>query len=121
MRQQLFVAAAFLSAVCSGQAADYPSHQITFVVPFAAGGPLDSIARIFAPRMSSLLGEPIVDDAPPGGLPPAVIGEPSGQAENASQLRQLPARQGARRAGAPSAERGLWRFARSAIDSLVHS
>jgi len=60
MRQQLFVAAAFLSAVCSGQAADYPSHQITFVVPFAAGGPLDSIARIFAPRMSSLLGEPIV-------------------------------------------------------------
>ncbi len=60
MRQQLVVAAFCLIAVPSGRAADYPSHQITFIVPFAVGGPLDSIARTFAPRMSSLLGVPIV-------------------------------------------------------------
>src|SRR5258707_124460 len=60
MRQQLVVAAFCLIAVPSGRAADYPSRQITFIVPFAVGGPLDSIARTFAPRMSSLLGVPIV-------------------------------------------------------------
>jgi len=65
-RQLLLAAAAFLSAMCSGQAADYPSRPITFVVPFAAGGPLDSVARTFAPRMSSLLGAPIVVENIPG-------------------------------------------------------
>jgi tripartite-type tricarboxylate transporter receptor subunit TctC len=60
MRRQLVVAAALVLAGYSARAADYPSRQITFVVPFAAGGPLDAIARTFATRMSTVLAAPIV-------------------------------------------------------------
>jgi tripartite-type tricarboxylate transporter receptor subunit TctC len=42
----------------AGQA--YPSRPITMIVPFAAGGPTDSLARIMAERMRSPLGHPIV-------------------------------------------------------------
>jgi tripartite-type tricarboxylate transporter receptor subunit TctC len=38
----------------------YPSHPITMIVPFAAGGPTDSVARIVADRMQSALGQPVV-------------------------------------------------------------
>ena len=45
----------------SGAAAQmYPSHPITMVVPFAAGGQTDAIARITAEPMRSSLGQPIV-------------------------------------------------------------
>ncbi|MGF6309193.1 tripartite-type tricarboxylate transporter receptor subunit TctC [Bradyrhizobium sp. i1.8.4] len=35
----------------------YPSHPITIVVPFAAGGPSDAMARILGERMKQSLGE----------------------------------------------------------------
>ena len=38
----------------------YPSKAIKFVVPFAAGGPADALARIFAEKFSSEMGQPIV-------------------------------------------------------------
>ena len=38
----------------------YPSRPITLVVPFVAGGPVDSIARIMADGMRSSLGQPII-------------------------------------------------------------
>ena len=38
----------------------YPDRPITLVVPYAAGGPVDTIARIQASRMSELLGQQIV-------------------------------------------------------------
>ena len=41
-------------------AADYPAHPITLVVPYAAGGGNDVIARIVAGRMSASLGQQIV-------------------------------------------------------------
>ena len=41
-------------------AADYPAHPITLVVPYAAGGGNDVIARIVAERMSAGLGQPLV-------------------------------------------------------------
>jgi tripartite-type tricarboxylate transporter receptor subunit TctC len=40
--------------------AGYPEHAITLIVPFAAGGPTDIVARIFAERMSQSLGQLIV-------------------------------------------------------------
>ena len=41
-------------------ALDYPTRQITVIVPFAAGGPTDVIARFYADAMSRNLGQTIV-------------------------------------------------------------
>ena len=59
---QLAAGAAALPAIPhtgSAQAA-YPSKPITLVVPYAAGGPTDSIARVLAERMRKSLGQTIV-------------------------------------------------------------
>jgi tripartite-type tricarboxylate transporter receptor subunit TctC len=44
----------------SAVAEDFPSHQITMVVPFSAGGPTDSMARIMSERMRVTLGQSFV-------------------------------------------------------------
>ena len=54
------LAAVILMAPAAVWAADYPTHPITLVVPYAAGGGNDVIARIVAVRMSASLGQPIV-------------------------------------------------------------
>jgi tripartite-type tricarboxylate transporter receptor subunit TctC len=38
----------------------YPTRPITIVVPFAAGGPTDTVARIVAEGMRASLGQPIL-------------------------------------------------------------
>jgi len=38
----------------------YPTRPITLVVPFAAGGPVDTLARFLTERMRPLLGQPII-------------------------------------------------------------
>ena len=56
-------AALLTTAACGGgeeDAADYPSDEITFVVPFAAGGPTDTVTRLIAEPMSEELGQQIV-------------------------------------------------------------
>ena len=50
----------------SAQAA-YPGRAIEFVIPFPPGGPADAAARIVQPKLSSLLGAPIVLVNKPGG------------------------------------------------------
>lgn len=51
-----------LVMVCAGGRAEekYPIRPITFVVAFAAGGSTDILARVIAPKMSEILGQPIV-------------------------------------------------------------
>jgi tripartite-type tricarboxylate transporter receptor subunit TctC len=39
---------------------NFPSHPITIVVPFSAGGPSDAMTRILAERMKTTLGEAIL-------------------------------------------------------------
>src|SRR5829696_6177473 len=57
----LCAALAFVAASGAyGQA--YPSKPIRIVVPFAAGGPADITARTIAPRLTELLGPPIIVD-----------------------------------------------------------
>jgi tripartite-type tricarboxylate transporter receptor subunit TctC len=51
-------AAPYVSRSAFAQA--YPSKPITLIVPYAAGGPTDSIARVLAERMRSSLGQTIV-------------------------------------------------------------
>jgi tripartite-type tricarboxylate transporter receptor subunit TctC len=55
----LSVVAALVS-MAPALAAEYPAKAITFVVPFAAGGPLDFLARAVAEPMSEALGQPVV-------------------------------------------------------------
>jgi tripartite-type tricarboxylate transporter receptor subunit TctC len=51
---------AALALAGTAQAQDYPNRPITVVVPYAAGGPVDTVARIAAARMSELLGQQLV-------------------------------------------------------------
>src|SRR5687767_6585138 len=48
------------------RAQSYPSRQITMIVPFAAGGPADTVGRILADRMRTSLGQTIVIENVPG-------------------------------------------------------
>jgi tripartite-type tricarboxylate transporter receptor subunit TctC len=51
---------AVLVAVDGAYAEDFPSRPITMLVPFAAGGPTDTIARVIADRMGKSLGQAVV-------------------------------------------------------------
>jgi len=44
--------------VASGQS--YPSRPIVLVVPYSAGGPTDTLARIMSARMGTALGQTVV-------------------------------------------------------------
>jgi tripartite-type tricarboxylate transporter receptor subunit TctC len=60
LRTVLPACVAFLLALPITQAQDYPNRPITLVVPYAAGGGNDAMARIVAERMSKTLGQQIV-------------------------------------------------------------
>lgn len=52
---------AMATALIAGAAhAEYPERNITMVVPFAAGGPTDTVARLVAESMSKDLGQQII-------------------------------------------------------------
>jgi len=55
---------AALSLLCAvvapAQAQNYPTRSITMIVPFAAGGPTDVIARIVTAHMAQTLGQSII-------------------------------------------------------------
>jgi tripartite-type tricarboxylate transporter receptor subunit TctC len=49
------------------RAQDYPNHSVRMIVPFAAGGPTDVIARIVAQKLSESWGQQIYTENVPGG------------------------------------------------------
>ncbi len=61
------LAFALLALSNVARAADYPSHPIHLIVPYAAGGAADSIARVLAKRVGIALGETIVVENRGGG------------------------------------------------------
>ena len=62
----LLAAATLMSSVSISAQSVYPNRPIKFVVPYAAGGLPDTVARIFAQRLGEKLGQPVVVDNRPG-------------------------------------------------------
>ncbi|MEE1613300.1 tripartite tricarboxylate transporter substrate-binding protein [Microvirga sp. CF3016] len=61
MKKAVLALAAVAGLAATGvQAQNYPTRPITMVVPFAAGGPTDVIARIVGDHMSRTLGQQVV-------------------------------------------------------------
>jgi tripartite-type tricarboxylate transporter receptor subunit TctC len=52
--------AALLAATAPAMAQDWPTRPVTMVVPFAAGGAFDVIARVFSPQLSHSLGQQVI-------------------------------------------------------------
>src|SRR5437868_13709278 len=51
---------ASLASTASLKAEEWPTRPLTMINPFAAGGPNDVLARLFAQRMGEILDQPIV-------------------------------------------------------------
>jgi tripartite-type tricarboxylate transporter receptor subunit TctC len=84
MGKLVFAAAcALIAGTVNANAQGFPSRPITMIVPFAAGGPTDIIARIIAERMRMSLGQPIIVESVTGaagsiGVGRAARGAPDG-------------------------------------------
>jgi len=58
---QLAAGAAALPAISRiAKAQAYPTRPISLIVPFPAGGPLDTLARVIGERMRAALGQPVI-------------------------------------------------------------
>ena len=66
MKTFWMAAAAAIAFSFSASAQDYPHKPIKLVVPFAAGGGSDIVARVVGQKLSEALGQPVVIDNKPG-------------------------------------------------------
>jgi len=60
MRKLMLTAVALVAGIAGASAQTYPTRPITIVVPFAAGGPSDALARVLADRMGRSLGQQVI-------------------------------------------------------------
>jgi tripartite-type tricarboxylate transporter receptor subunit TctC len=62
MRKLLVVTtlAALTASIASASAQNFPTRPVTIVVPFAAGGPADAMARVIGDRMRNSLGQQVI-------------------------------------------------------------
>ena len=66
MLKKIFAAIAAMLMTATAVAQQYPSKPVRFVVPYAAGGATDLIARVIGERLAAGLGQPFVIDNRPG-------------------------------------------------------
>ena len=104
-RRSLLALGALAPAGAFAQA-DFPNHPLRLLVPYAAGGGTDAVARTFAARLGHALGQTVVVDNKPGAggniaTEAAATARPDGytllvgnqgpMAANPSLFRRLPA------------------------------
>ena len=66
MKIRTFLALALLAFASLARADDYPAKPIRFVVPYPAGGPLDTVARLLGQKVSESMKQPVIVDNRPG-------------------------------------------------------
>ena len=75
MRERMLAIALVAVLGMSGaQAQTFPNRPVTLVVPFAAGGPVDVLARIMAERMKISLGQPVIVENVAGAAGSIAVG-----------------------------------------------
>ena len=98
------LAGIFSATLATAEAQDYPTNPITVIVPFAAGGPTDTVTRLVAESMTRTLGQQIIVENVGGaggtlGAARAAEAEPDGytlllhhigMATSATLFRKLP-------------------------------
>lgn len=73
-RAAMLIVASLLASVTSVHAQDYPTRPITMIVPFAAGGPTDVLARILAERLGASLGQTVLVENVTGAAGSIAVG-----------------------------------------------
>ena len=70
MLKKLALAGATLALALAASAQDYPTRAVTMLVPYAAGGPTDTVARVLAQAMTKPMGQTVVVENRPsaGGI-----------------------------------------------------
>src|ERR1700759_3221986 len=92
-RRIVALALAFGATALPASAAGYPDHAIKMIVPFAAGGGTDVLARIIAQNLNSKWGQPVVVENQPGAA--GAIGARAGMKAPADGYTLLMASTGA--------------------------
>jgi tripartite-type tricarboxylate transporter receptor subunit TctC len=67
MKRHLIALGATIALAQAAPAADYPAQTVTFVVPYAAGGATDMLARTLGQHLEQKLGKPFVVENRVGG------------------------------------------------------
>jgi tripartite-type tricarboxylate transporter receptor subunit TctC len=75
MKNLIFAIVALLFAFTPAAAQNWPMRPVTMVVPSAAGGAFDVMGHVLAPRLSELLGQPLIVEnvAGAGGMTGAAL------------------------------------------------
>ncbi len=60
MKRLIAATGILLGCITASFAQQFPNRPVTIVVPFAAGGPIDTTTRIVAEKMRDILGQPFV-------------------------------------------------------------
>lgn len=76
LRRGLLISLLIIGHVAAAEAQQWPTRPVHIVVPFAAGGSTDVLARVYSEQLAQRLGQPVVIENRPGGggnLGPAVV------------------------------------------------
>jgi tripartite-type tricarboxylate transporter receptor subunit TctC len=83
LARALLAACAFALVAAAAHAQQYPSRPIRILVGFAAGGGVDTVARIYGQKLQEILGAPVIVENKPGAselqaIMPMVNSQPDG-------------------------------------------